>query len=75
MASTETLAAGTVISKVPFSGWVFQFLVSCWKRSQSGSVPEFGRMTARPCRIERMLAHALTADIRVERYGEKSGPA
>ena len=28
------------------------------------------QVTARQCRVERMLAHAITADVRVERYAK-----
>jgi len=29
---------------------------------------EVGRITSRQCQVERMLAHAITADVRVARY-------
>ena len=53
--------------------WVGKFLktVTYQRMTREASV-EVGKVTARQCRVERMLAHALTADIRVGRYtGEK----
>jgi sulfopropanediol 3-dehydrogenase len=32
---------------------------------------EMGEVTARQCEVERMLAHGITATIRVKRYGKK----
>ena len=29
---------------------------------------EVGRVTSRQCQVERMLAHAITADVRVKRF-------
>lgn len=49
--------------------WVGKFLktVTYQKMSRDASI-EIGEVTARQCRVERMLAHALTADYRVEKY-------
>lgn len=49
--------------------WVGKFLktVTYQKMNQAASI-EIGEVTARQCRVERMLAHALTADYRVEKY-------
>jgi len=54
--------------------WVGKFLktVTYQRMTRAASV-EVGRVTARQCRVERMLAHALTADIRVGRYTGKQG--
>ena len=52
--------------------WVGKFLktVTYQKMTQAASV-EVGRVTARQCEMERMLAHAITADVRISRYGAK----
>lgn len=49
--------------------WVGKFLktVTYQKMNRAASI-EIGEVTARQCRVERMLAHALTADYRVEKY-------
>lgn len=49
--------------------WVGKFLktVTYQKMTPSASV-EVGEVTARLCEAERMLAHAITASVRVERY-------
>lgn len=49
--------------------WVGKFLktVTYQKMSPEASV-EIGEVTARQCRVERMLAHEITARVRVERY-------
>lgn len=51
--------------------WVGKFLktVTYQRMTREASV-EVGKVTARQCRVERMLAHALTADMRVGRYTE-----
>jgi sulfopropanediol 3-dehydrogenase len=51
--------------------WVGKFLktVTYQHMSESASI-EVGRVTSRQCKIERMLAHAITADIRVDRYSK-----
>ena len=52
--------------------WVGKFLKTCTyqKMTPEASV-KIGEVTARQCRIERMLAHGITADIRVKRFGKK----
>jgi sulfopropanediol 3-dehydrogenase len=49
--------------------WVGKFLktVTYQKMTPQASV-EIGQVTARQCAVERMLAHAITATVRVERY-------
>ncbi|MEO2199091.1 MAG: histidinol dehydrogenase [bacterium] len=49
--------------------WVGKFLktVTYQKMTPSASV-EVGRVTARQCEMERMLAHAITANVRAARY-------
>ena len=49
--------------------WVGKFIKTCTfqKMTQAASV-EIGKVTERQCRIERMLAHGITAKVRVERY-------
>ncbi|MEE2638301.1 MAG: histidinol dehydrogenase [Acidobacteriota bacterium] len=50
--------------------WVGKFLktVTYQKMTPAASV-EVGRVTERQCEMERMLAHAVTADVRIKRYG------
>lgn len=50
--------------------WVGKFLktVTHQRMSRAASV-EVGRITSRQCKVERMLAHAITADVRVKRFG------
>jgi sulfopropanediol 3-dehydrogenase len=50
--------------------WVGKFLktVTYQRMTREASV-EVGRVTERQCNAERMLAHAITARVRVERYG------
>ena len=52
--------------------WVGKFLktVTYQKMTPAASV-EVGTVTARQCEMERMLAHAITATVRTERYGGK----
>jgi len=49
--------------------WVGKFLktVTYQRMTREASV-EVGRVTSRQCAVERMLAHAITADVRVKRY-------
>lgn len=49
--------------------WVGKFLktVTHQRMTRAASV-EVAEVTARQCRVERMLAHAITADVRVERF-------
>ena len=51
--------------------WVGKFLktVTYQKMTPAASV-EVGRVTERQCEMERMLAHAVTADVRIKRYGQ-----
>jgi len=51
--------------------WVGKFLktVTYQKMTPEASV-EVGKVTARQCRVERMEAHAITADVRVKRYSK-----
>lgn len=51
--------------------WVGKFLKTVtYQRMTPQASVEVGQVTARQCRVERMLAHAITADRRVERYGK-----
>jgi sulfopropanediol 3-dehydrogenase len=51
--------------------WVGKFLktVTYQKMTPDASI-EVGKVTARQCEAERMLAHAITATVRVERYSK-----
>ena len=51
--------------------WVGKFLktVTFQHMSRAASV-EVGLVTSRQCKVERMLAHAITADVRVKRFGK-----
>lgn len=53
--------------------WVGKFLktVTYQKMTPDASV-EVGEVTTRQCRVERMLAHAITADVRVKRYSKQN---
>src|SRR5205814_10596917 len=49
--------------------WVGKFLKTCtYQRMTQQASREVGAVTERQCKVERMLAHALTAKVRVERY-------
>ncbi len=49
--------------------WVGKFLKTCtYQRMTPDASREIGEITERQCRHENMLAHALTARVRVERY-------
>jgi sulfopropanediol 3-dehydrogenase len=49
--------------------WVGKFLKTCtYQRMTSEASRAIGEVTARQCRLERMIAHAITAETRVERY-------
>ena len=51
--------------------WVGKFLKTVtYQRMTPEASVEVGRVTARQCEIERMLAHGITADVRVERYSK-----
>jgi sulfopropanediol 3-dehydrogenase len=50
--------------------WVGKFLKTVtWQKMTPAASVEVGRVTERQCEAERMLAHAITARVRVERYG------
>jgi sulfopropanediol 3-dehydrogenase len=50
--------------------WVGKFLKTCtYQRMTPEASREVGEVTERQCKVERMLAHAITAKVRVERYG------
>lgn len=52
--------------------WVGKFLKTVtWQHMSKAASVEVGKVTARQCRAERMLAHALTADMRVERWSDQ----
>jgi sulfopropanediol 3-dehydrogenase len=49
--------------------WVGKFLKTCtYQRMSREASVETGEVTARQCELENMLAHAITARVRVERY-------
>jgi sulfopropanediol 3-dehydrogenase len=49
--------------------WVGKFLKTCtYQRMSAEASREVGAVTERQCNVERMLAHAITARVRVERY-------
>lgn len=49
--------------------WVGKFLKTCtYQRMTAAASRETGAVTARQCERENMLAHAITAQVRVERY-------
>lgn len=51
--------------------WVGKFLKTCtYQRMTPKASAEIGKVTSRQCNVERMLAHAITADVRVERYAK-----
>ncbi len=51
--------------------WVGKFLKTCtYQRMTAEASVKIGEVTARQCRVERMLAHAITADVRVKRFGK-----
>ncbi len=51
--------------------WVGKFLKTCtYQRMTAQASREVGAVTERQCNAERMLAHAITARVRVERYAE-----
>jgi sulfopropanediol 3-dehydrogenase len=53
--------------------WVGKFLKTVtYQRMTPQASVEIGEVTARQCRVERMLAHAITADVRVERFAQRS---
>jgi sulfopropanediol 3-dehydrogenase len=53
--------------------WVGKFLKTVtYQRMTPEASIKIGEVTARQCRVERMIAHAITADVRVARYGKKA---
>lgn len=53
--------------------WVGKFLKTCtYQRMTTAASVEVGEVTERQCEVERMLAHAITARVRVERYSGDS---
>jgi len=53
--------------------WVGKFLKTCtFQRMTAEASREVGAVTERQCKVERMLAHAITAQVRVERYAVSS---
>jgi sulfopropanediol 3-dehydrogenase len=50
--------------------WVGKFLKTCtYQRMTPEASVEVGAVTERQCNLENMLAHAITARVRVDRYG------
>jgi sulfopropanediol 3-dehydrogenase len=50
--------------------WVGKFLKTCtYQRMTPEASVEVGEVTERQCNLEHMLAHGITARVRVERYG------
>src|SRR5688572_33484611 len=73
----STLFPYTTLFRSPTGGaarysgglWVGKFLKTCtYQRMSAEASREVGAVTERQCNIERMLAHAITARVRVERY-------
>ncbi|MBM4030636.1 MAG: histidinol dehydrogenase [Planctomycetes bacterium] len=51
--------------------WVGKFLKTCtYQRLTPAASRDIGAVTERQCKLENMLAHAITARVRVERYAE-----
>lgn len=51
--------------------WVGKFLKTCtYQRMTPAASREIGAVTERQCKVENMLAHGITAKVRVERYGD-----
>jgi len=51
--------------------WVGKFLKTCtYQRMTPKASKLIGEVTERQCKIERMLAHGITAQVRVERYSK-----
>jgi sulfopropanediol 3-dehydrogenase len=49
--------------------WVGKFLKTCtYQQMTAAASREVGQVTERQCNVERMLAHAITARVRVDRY-------
>ncbi|MEI6750875.1 MAG: histidinol dehydrogenase [Bacteroidota bacterium] len=55
--------------------WVGKFLKTCtYQRCKPEASRLIGEVTERQCAVEHMLAHGITARVRVERYGEGPKP-
>ena len=53
--------------------WVGKFLKTCtYQRMTPQASVEIAAVTERQCEIEKMLAHAITARVRIDRYGSSS---
>jgi sulfopropanediol 3-dehydrogenase len=53
--------------------WVGKFLKTCtYQRMTREASMEIGKVTERQCELENMLAHAITARVRVDRYAKDS---
>jgi sulfopropanediol 3-dehydrogenase len=51
--------------------WVGKFLKTCtFQRMTPAASVEIGEVTERQCKLEHMLAHAITARVRVDRYSK-----
>jgi len=54
--------------------WVGKFIKTCtYQKMTPEASARIGGVIERQCTVERMLAHAITAKVRVERYGKKQG--
>lgn len=54
--------------------WVGKFLKTCtYQRMTPAASVEIGEVTERQCNLENMLAHAITARVRIERYNGTPG--
>ena len=52
--------------------WVGKFLKTCtYQRMSAEASVETAEVTERQCILENMLAHAITARVRIERYATK----
>ena len=55
--------------------WVGKFLKTCtYQRMTREASVEIGAVTERQCNVENMLAHGITARVRMERYGGRDSP-
>lgn len=56
--------------------WVGKFLKTCtYQRMTPAASREIGEVTERQCKVEHMLAHGITARVRVERYAGRAEKA
>lgn len=52
--------------------WVGKFLKTCtYQRMTPAASREIGEVAERQCKVEHMLAHSITARVRVERYADR----